>query len=96
MTKLAAVGSGDAVRMQYRAEEERLAAARMKVDGDRVGALLEGNAADKLAEDAALVLDPVLHTRLKAAGATDPSTLPPSAEIASAIADELEAALAKF
>ena len=33
---------------------------------------------------------------LKAAGATDPSTLPPPAEIAAAIADELEAALAKF
>jgi type I restriction enzyme M protein len=33
---------------------------------------------------------------LKTVGATDPSTLPPPAEIAAAIADELEAALAKF
>ena len=62
MTRLEALGPGDAVRMQCRAEEGRLAAARMKADGDRIGALLEGREADKLERDAAWVLDPVLHT----------------------------------
>jgi hypothetical protein len=62
MTRLAALGPGDAVRMQQRAEEGRLAVARMKADSDRVGVLLEGRDADKLERDAALVLDPVLHT----------------------------------
>lgn len=62
MTRLAALGPGDAVRMQYRAEEGRQVAARMKADGDRIGALMEGAMADKLAQDAALALDPVLHT----------------------------------
>lgn len=62
MTRLAALGPGDAVRMQCRAEEGRQAVTRMKADGDRVGALLVGHEADKLEQDAALALDPVLHT----------------------------------
>jgi hypothetical protein len=51
-----------AVRMQYRAEERRQAATRHQANGDRIGALLDRSEADKLADDAALALDPVLHT----------------------------------
>ena len=62
VVRLTSIGPGDAVRMQHRAEEGRQVAARMQADGDRIGALFERRTAEQLEQDAALALDPVLHT----------------------------------
>lgn len=62
LVRLGNIGPGDAVRMQHRAAEGRQAAARMQADGDRIGALVERTMAGKLEQDAALALDPALHT----------------------------------
>jgi hypothetical protein len=48
--------------MQIRAAELHQAADREQASGDRIGALLDRSKADKLTSDAALALDPVLHT----------------------------------
>jgi hypothetical protein len=62
LERLGSLRPGDAVRMQYRSEELRQAAIRHEARGDRIGALLDRSKADKLADDAAMALDPVLHT----------------------------------
>lgn len=62
MERLVSLSPNAAVRMQQRAAEGHQAAAKMKADGDRIGALLETAMADKLMQDATLALDPALHT----------------------------------
>jgi hypothetical protein len=62
MCRLATLSPSDAVKMQYRAVQLHQAADREQAAGDRVGALLDRSKADKLASDAALALDPVVHT----------------------------------
>jgi len=62
LERLGSLSPGDAVKMQYRSEELRQAAIRHEARGDRIGALLDRSKAVKLADDAAMVLDPALHT----------------------------------
>jgi len=56
------LGPAEAVRLRQTAVERRQQATRLAADGDRVGAKVESDMADRFAEDAALALDPVLHT----------------------------------
>ncbi len=56
------LGSAEAVRLRQIAVERRQQAARLAADGDRIGAKVESDMADQFAQDAALALDPVLHT----------------------------------
>ena len=61
LERLTNLSPGDAVKMQYRSGAATVAI-RHEASGDRIGALLDRSQADKLAQDAAMALDPVLHT----------------------------------
>jgi len=56
------LGPADAVRLRQTAVERRQQAIRLAADGDRIGAKVESDMADRFAQAAALALDPVLHT----------------------------------
>ncbi len=56
------LGPAEAVRLRQTAVERRQQATRLAADGDRIGAKAESDMADRFAQDAALALDPVLHT----------------------------------
>ena len=62
LQRLAGLSHCDAVRMEYEAAELRQVATRAEARGDRVGPKLDRAKADRLTRDAALALDPGLHT----------------------------------
>lgn len=62
MERLVSLSPDAAVRMQQRAAELLQLADRHQADGDWVGALMDRTEAEKLTRDAALALDPALHT----------------------------------
>jgi hypothetical protein len=62
LERLSGMGSGDAVKMQLRAQKHRQVADSMQADGDLVGPRCERAEATRLEHEASLILDPVLHT----------------------------------
>jgi hypothetical protein len=62
MERLSSLGSSDAVKMQLDAQQRRQAAVHMQERGDRIGPRYELAEAERLEQEADLILDPVMHT----------------------------------